>query len=69
MYLVYVDSLRVPGGGRLVVGKSDGLSDPRAVRLVLLPGVLLPDELRAAAEADMHFLRVHADQTVAWRAH
>lgn len=69
MYLVYVDSLHVPGGGRLVVGKSDGLSDLRPVRLVLLPGVLLSDELCVAAEANLHFLRVHADQIMARRAH
>lgn len=68
MHRAFVDTLRVPGGKR-PVGKRDGLSDFRAVRLDLLPAVLLPDQLRVAPGADMHFLHVHADQAVARRAH
>lgn len=68
MHRAFVDTLRVPGGGR-PVGKRDGLPDPGSVRLDLLPGVLLPDELRVAPGADMHLLHVHADQAVAGRAH
>lgn len=68
MYRAFVDTLRIPGGKR-PVGKRDGLPDPGAVRLDLLPGVLLPDELRVAPGADMHLLHVHADQAVAGRAH
>lgn len=67
LYFVYV--ARVPGeDGRRVDEKSDGLPDLRAVRLVLLPSVLLPDELRATPDADMHLLRVHAGEAVAGRA-
>jgi len=64
MHRAFVDSLRVPGSIRSV-GKSDGLPDLGAVRLDLLPGVLLPNELRVALGADMHFLHVHADQAMA----
>lgn len=67
MHRAFVDSLRVPGS-RSPVGESDGLPDPRAVRLDLLSGVLLPDELRIAPGADMHFLHVYAGQAVARRA-
>lgn len=63
---VYVDSLRVPGGRR-PTGEPDGLSGPAAVRLDVLPGVLLLHELRATPRADMHLLHVGADQIVARR--
>lgn len=61
---MYVDSLRVPGGRRSVA-EPDGLPDPGAVRLDVLPGALLPNKLRAAPRADMHLLHVRADQAVA----
>lgn len=63
---MYVDSLHVPGGRR-PSGEPDGLPDPIAVRLDVLPGVLLPHELRAAPGADMHLLYVRAGQAVAQR--
>lgn len=65
---VYVDSLRVPGGRRSA-GEPDDLSDPGAVRLDVLPDVLLRYELRAAPRVDIHLLRVNADQAVAWCPH
>lgn len=63
---VYVDSLRVPRGRR-PTGEPDGLSGPAAVRLDVLPGVLLLHELRVAPRADMHLLHVGADEIVARR--
>lgn len=67
MHRAFVDSLRVPGSGK-PVGESDSLPDSGAVRLDLLPGVLLSNELRVAPGADSHFLHVYAGQAVARRA-
>lgn len=68
MHRAFVDSLQSIPGGKRAVGKSDGLPDPGAVRLDVLPGVVLPDELRVAPGADMRLLHVHADEAVARRA-
>lgn len=65
MHRAFIDSLQSTPGGRRTAGKSDGLPDSGGVRLDFLPGVVLPDELRVAPGADMHFLHVHADQAVA----
>lgn len=62
---VYVDSLLVLPGGERLSGEPDGLPNPAAVQLDILPGVLLLHELRAASRADMHILYVSPDQAVA----
>ncbi|CAD1474603.1 unnamed protein product, partial [Heterotrigona itama] len=50
---------------RLIVGEPDGLPDPAAVQLAVVPDVVLPDELPAATDADMLLLHLHAHQIVA----